>query len=67
MNTSDDKEYYLPTCNLSSTDDEKNNETEYLIDPEKQLSTVAAKIETDIISPISEILIVVTTNPFFKC
>ena len=56
----------LPTWNLSTTNDVKNDETEDSIDPAKQPSSAAAKIETALPSPISSVPIFVTKYPILQ-
>ena len=55
----------LPTWNLSTTDDEENDETEYPIETNKPTPSASAQTKTDIPSPIDAVLIVTTNSPVF--
>ena len=62
--TNDDKNI---NDQLSTTDYEENDLTEDPIDSDKPSTSDAAQIETSLPSPISEVFIVSTKAPFFKC
>ena len=65
MNKYDDEEDDSPTRDLSTTDDEENNETEDPFDSGKPSPIVAAQIEIAVKSPIAAVPILVTNTPVF--
>ena len=67
VDTNDDEEDYFQNYELSTTDYEENDLTEDPIDSDKPSTSDAAQIETSLPSPISEVFIVSTKAPFFKC
>ena len=63
VDTNDDK---YQNYQLNTTNDEKNYETKYSINPAKQSPSSAAQIDTAIFSFIAAVLIVSTKSPVFQ-
>ena len=61
----DDEEDDLPTRNLSTTDNEVNDETEDPFEPSKPSPIASAQIETALPSPIDAVPIVAKKPPVF--
>ena len=66
VHTDDYEEDYLLKWNLVSNDDEENYLTEDPINPYKLSPSATETIETDILSHIAAVSIVVTTAPVFN-
>ena len=62
MDTNDDK---YQNYQLNTTNDEKNYETKYSINPAKQSPSSAAQIEMSLFASISTVPIVATKDPVF--